>query len=311
MNSTQVNDILYQLEHRLQEDDQSVGTHLKGMLISRYLTYWDYLQIDTLLSLQRPKTDYPDEEIFIIYHQITELYFKLIRNELEQLCLKEYADVSAWMKRLKRVVRYYRLLCDSFEIMLAGMDTEEFKIFRTALIPASGFQSLQFRKIELMLSSLNNLVKAEERSSLGQQFESTFQKIYWKYGSRKKDGKKSLTLKLFEQEYDEDLLEFAHRYRRCNLWNRFQQLPPDAQASDRLQRLLRKLDQQINIHWKLSHYKAAASHIGFHGRSTGGTNWQRYLPPHFQRISFFPTLWSAQERAEWGKEWVMELLEVE
>ena len=49
------------------------------------MSYWDYIHLDTLLTLQTPKTDFPDENIFIIYHQITELYFKLIINELEQI----------------------------------------------------------------------------------------------------------------------------------------------------------------------------------------------------------------------------------
>ena len=56
-----------------------------GLLLSNYLTYWDYTHVETLLTLQNPKTDFPDEVIFIIYHQITELYFKLSLHELEQI----------------------------------------------------------------------------------------------------------------------------------------------------------------------------------------------------------------------------------
>jgi len=64
---------------------QSLDSYLDGLLLSNYLTYWDYIQVDTLLTLQNPKTDFPDEKIFIMYHQITELYFKLSLHEMEQI----------------------------------------------------------------------------------------------------------------------------------------------------------------------------------------------------------------------------------
>ncbi len=64
---------------------QDLSSYLDGLLYSDYLTYWDYIHLDTLLSLQTPKTSFRDEKIFIIYHQITELYFNLILWEIEQI----------------------------------------------------------------------------------------------------------------------------------------------------------------------------------------------------------------------------------
>src|SRR5258708_27466306 len=64
---------------------QDMTSYLDGLLYSNYLTYWDYTQVDTLLTLQNPKTDFPDEMIFIMYHQITELYFKLCLHEFDQI----------------------------------------------------------------------------------------------------------------------------------------------------------------------------------------------------------------------------------
>ena len=64
---------------------QNMEDYLDGLLFSNPLNYWDYTSLDTLLSLQRPKTDFPDEVVFIIYHQITELYFKLVLHEIEQI----------------------------------------------------------------------------------------------------------------------------------------------------------------------------------------------------------------------------------
>src|SRR6266704_4910960 len=64
---------------------QDLSSYLDGLLYSDYLTYWDYIHLDTLLSLQTPKTHFKDEKIFIVYHQITELYFNLILWEMEQI----------------------------------------------------------------------------------------------------------------------------------------------------------------------------------------------------------------------------------
>jgi len=64
---------------------QDINGYLDGLLISNYLPYWDYISVDTLLTLQKPKTDFPDEVIFIVYHQITELYFKLCLHEYHQI----------------------------------------------------------------------------------------------------------------------------------------------------------------------------------------------------------------------------------
>lgn len=73
------------LEEKYKNSGQDLSSYLDGLLYERYLTYWDYIHLDTLLSLQVPRTHFPDEEIFIMYHQITELYFKLILHEEKQI----------------------------------------------------------------------------------------------------------------------------------------------------------------------------------------------------------------------------------
>ena len=88
MNTEFSPEVLAQLK-RLQEkyaaDGQDLAGYLEGLYHTDYLTYWDYIHLDTLLSLQNPKSNIPDEKIFIMYHQITELYFKLCLNEYEQI----------------------------------------------------------------------------------------------------------------------------------------------------------------------------------------------------------------------------------
>jgi len=71
---------------------------------------------------------------------------------------------------------------------------------------------------------------------------------------------------------------------------------------------MRTLDLQANVYWPLSHYKSAVKYLNREPdviKATGGTNWQNYLPPKFQRVIGFPALWSGEEREEWGKNWVL------
>ena len=98
--------LIAELKAKFEASGQNINDYLEGMLIGNYEPYWRYIAVDALLSLQQPKTDVPDEMIFIGYHQITELYFKLILHELEQM-----RDVNLGAKRfadkLSRIRRYF------------------------------------------------------------------------------------------------------------------------------------------------------------------------------------------------------------
>ena len=65
----------------------------------------------------------------------------------------------------------------------------------------------------------------------------------------------------------------------------------------------------VNINWPLVHYKSAARYLQKDPEdiaATGGTNWQKYLPPRFQKRIFYPKLWSEEEKENWGRSWVEE-----
>ena len=70
--------IFDQLKTKFEDIGQDVNVHLEGLLHSKPLTYWDYIQTDALLNLQIQRTTLPDELVFIMYHQINELLFKMI-----------------------------------------------------------------------------------------------------------------------------------------------------------------------------------------------------------------------------------------
>jgi len=75
-------------------------------------------------------------------------------------------------------------------------------------------------------------------------------------------------------------------------------------GSRRISKRLREFDELANVRWPLSHMKSAARYLQKDPediKATGGTNWQKYLPPRFQKIIFYPELWSEKEKQEWGK----------
>ncbi len=290
---------------------QDLNSYLDGLLHADFLTYWDYINLDTLLSLQHPITPFPDEEIFIIYHQITELYFKLSLHEFQQLQQADAMDSSVMLKRVNRINRYFEALTHSFEIMVDGMDKDQFLKFRMSLLPASGFQSAQYRMIEIHATSFDRLLKEEFRAAHADHtpgdLMGLFDKIYWKAGAVElSSGDKTLTLKQFEQKYDDILMELAENCFGANLRSFWKNLAP-GQQTDELRNALRWLDVNVNINWPLSHYKSAVRYLQKNPEdiaATGGTNWQKYLPPRFQKRIFYPELWNETEQAEWGKGWV-------
>lgn len=294
------------LNDKFEARGQSMLSYLEGLLHSEFLTYWDYVHLETLLSLQNPRTQFPDEKIFIVYHQITELYFNLCLHELDQIADKEDLTIEFLTERVRRVNAYFTALISSYEIMVDGMDKEQFLKFRMALLPASGFQSAQYRKIEISNTSLVNLVNSETRKQYaGNESDAElYNNIYWKQGATELEtGKKTLTLKMFEDKYDEELLKLAIERKQLNISALSQKLG----VTPELKKALREMDVNVNINWPLSHYKSAVRYLQRDPAdvaATGGTNWQKYLPPKYQGIIFFPHVWTPEEQAEWGKKWV-------
>jgi tryptophan 2,3-dioxygenase len=304
------------LEHKYKSMGQDLVSYLDGLLYADYLTYWDYIHLDTLLSLQNPKTKIPDEEIFIIYHQITELYFKLILHEMKQIGSHKAISVNFMTKRITRINRYFENLTHSFDVMVDGMDQQQFLQFRMSLLPASGFQSAQYRMIEICSTDFKNLVAADKRLKFADKPDATiedmFEFIYWKTGATElSTGKKTLTLNQFEIKYTKQLIALAKEFRKTNLWSLYKSLPKEEQENEQLLIALKQLDVNVNINWPLSHYKSAVRYLQkdpIDIAASGGTNWQKYLPPRFQKRIFYPELWSSGEIENWGKAWVHEVV---
>ena len=197
--------------------------------------------------------------------------------------------------------------------MTEGMEREQFLQFRMALLPSSGFQSGQYRMIEIGCTNLHNLINSELRKEVSDEasIEDLYEKIYWKTGATElSSGKKTLTLLQFEEKYSSEFIHLAKDTKDTN----FNQLYKDhyrSEENEDLVKELRKLDLLANVDWPLAHYRSAVKYLQKDPvdiAATGGTNWQKYLPPRFQKVIFFPSLWSEEEKVNWGKHWVLDQL---
>jgi tryptophan 2,3-dioxygenase len=123
------------------------------------VTYANYLKLDELLSLQRPRSSGPehDEMLFIVIHQVYELWFKQLLHELDRVkALLEHDESHRAQHTLKRILTILKVMVAQLDI-LETMTPLEFLSFRERLEAASGFQSDQFRQIEFVLG-----VKSEQ-----------------------------------------------------------------------------------------------------------------------------------------------------
>jgi len=309
----QIKDKLDKLQEKFAAMGQDMSAYLDGLLYADFLTYWDYIHLDTLLSLQSPKTPFPDEEIFIMYHQITELYFKLTLHECKQVAEHQELSARFFTDRVKRINAYFKSLVSSFEVMVNGMEKEQFLKFRMSLLPASGFQSGQYRMIEICATDFSRLVDKSKREELRHAtIEEKFEYIYWKFGATElSSGKQTLTLKQFIDKYAAQFLQLSKEREHTNFSALYLKLAAQGEDVTELAEELRKLDLFVNVEWPLSHYKSAVRYLERDPvdiAATGGTNWQKYLPPRFQKRIFYPFLWTETQLDEWGKSWVLDVL---
>jgi tryptophan 2,3-dioxygenase len=188
--------------------------------------------------------------------------------------------------------------------MTEGMEKDQFLKFRMALLPASGFQSAQYRLIELGCTDMINLVVPERRAELQQtgDVDAMLEHLYWRRGATElATGQKTLTLRQFEEKYMELFRQTGKTLIACNLYALYRKHYGKNAA---IMEKLRELDTLANVMWPLAHLKSAGRYLHKDPeaiRATGGTNWQKYLPPRFQKVIFFPDLWSEAEKAEWGR----------
>jgi tryptophan 2,3-dioxygenase len=301
--SAERDEILNRIDAKYQAINQNPDVHLEGLVWANPITYWDYILPEALLGLQIQRTTQPDEMVFIMYHQINELLFKMILWEIDQVSNAEKVEATFFTEKLRRVSRYFDMLSSSFSIMGDGMELEQYMKFRNTLTPASGFQSAQYRLIEFSSTELINLIDYRFRATIDRNtpYEHAFEHLYWQAaGKDHKTGKKNTLLTNFERKYKTEFLRKMERYNTTNLWTKFKELPEHIKSDVELVKAMRHYDYTVNVTWVMAHYHAAGKYLG-NAAATGGSDWQKYMHPKYQRRIFFPELWSEEELKNWGE----------
>lgn len=296
-------EIVTRIEEKYKAIDQNPDVHLEGLVWANPITYWDYILPDALLNLQIQRTTQPDEMVFIMYHQINELLFKMILWEINQVSDNENITAEFFTEKLTRISRYFDMLSSSFTIMGDGMEKEQYMKFRNTLTPASGFQSAQYRLIEFASTELINLIDYRFRATIDRNtpYEHAYEHLYWQAaGKDHATGKKNTLLRLFEKRYKADFLVKMEKYNTTNLWTKFKQLPEAVRKNEELIKAMRHYDYTVNITWVMAHYHAAEKYLG-KAEATGGSDWRKYMLPKYQRRIFFPELWTKDELEHWGE----------
>ena len=295
-------ELLAAIDKKYEAMGQNPDVHLSGLLHAEPMTYWDFANVDALLSLQIQRTQLKDEMVFIMYHQVNELLFKMILWEIKQIGDEDNIQPEKFTMHLGRISRYFDVLANSFTVMGDGMELEQYMKFRDTLTPASGFQSAQYRKIEISSTELINLIDLRFRDNIDREtpYEHAFEHMYWQAAGKDfKTGKKNALLVNFEKKYKHELIDFMKDYNTVNLWTKFKQLPESYQKDLTLVNAMRHYDYTVNIKWVMHHYHAASKYLG-KAAATGGSDWHKYMHPKYQKRIFFPDLWKDEEKDSWG-----------
>ena len=256
---------------------------------SRSLTYSDYLSLDTLLTSQHPRSPDHNEMLFIIQHQTSELWMKLMLHELHAAIAAVASDqLNAAFKMLARVSRIMEQLVHAWDV-LATMTPPEYSAIRPYLASSSGFQSAQYRCIEFVLGNKNAamLQPHAHRPDLLAQVRAAYQAPSLYDQSLRLLARRGLPVphshveRDWTQPYvqcDEVKNAWLTVYRDTTRWFDLYQLGEE----------LIDLEDAFRL-WRFRHVTTVERIIGFK-RGTGGTSGVSYLRKMLD-VVLFPEIW--------------------
>jgi tryptophan 2,3-dioxygenase len=262
-------------------------------MTDRSVTYGSYLAVDELLALQRPRSEGPehDEMLFIVIHQVYELWFKQVLHEVDHVIeLLDARDPYRAQHSLKRILTILKVLVAQLDI-LETMTPLEFQSFRERLEAASGFQSDQFRQLEFVLGNKSHaaLARFPAGSRAGQALERRFrQATLWdaflRYLSREGFAIPALLLARDVTSRIEPSPEL-----QTTLVEVYRRDPKHAEMCERLVDLDEGLQE-----WRYRHVKMVERTIGAK-IGTGGSSGAEYLVRTLM-TPVFPDLWEIRSR---------------
>jgi tryptophan 2,3-dioxygenase len=255
-------------------------------------SYGDYLQLARLLSAQQPLSSEHDEMMFIIVHQVSELWIRLFLHELEfvQRCvIKDDLDPS--FKALQRISKVQAQLFGAWEI-LATMTPSDYTLFRNQLGRSSGFQSLQYRLLEFGLGNKNaDMIRVHQRNAddyakleRALHAPSLYDEVLRLLSRRGYGVPQELLDRDFSQPY------VASKAVTGAWLGVYHNSDKDWDLYELAEGLV-DLDHRFQV-WRFQHMKTVERIIG-HKRGTGGTGGVSYLAKVLE-LRFFPELWQAR-----------------
>lgn len=261
--------------------------------MSKSLTYTNYLKVDQLTELQQPESSPPehDEMLFIIIHQSYELWFKQILHEFGKL-RRDLEEGNTWgaVKTMRRVLTILKMMVSKIDI-LETMTPLEFNSFRGFLQQASGFQSVQFREMEILCGMRSpHIIKVHEsQPELQQQLvdrenESTLWESFCRY----------LQVKGYDIEWPERVNEhgLVHNPSAKNQEELVKLMKNDPETA-MLSELLVDYDEGL-MEWRYRHVKMVERTIGTK-KGTGGSDGAGYLRKTLNN-PIFPDLWEIRSK---------------
>lgn len=267
------------------------GAHLS---MANEMSYGDYLSLDRLLSAQNPISDHHDEPLFIIQHQTSELWLKLVLHELAAARDAIEADaLGRAEKMMARVARIFLQLIQAWDV-LATLTPSEYTEFRHLLGKLSGFQSYQYRAVEFILGNKHAalLRPHEHRPDIHARLKALFE------GPSLYDAAQHLLARrgfaLSPAHLGRDLTQpYAPDESVEAAWLAVYR---DVEAHWDLYHLAEKLVdlEQAFRAWRFAHLTTVARIIGFK-RGTGGTSGVGYLEGML-KVRLFPELWDLRTR---------------
>ena len=267
--------------------DEGVVTDFKDRM-----TYGGYLQLGQLLSAQKPLSGHHDEMLFIIQHQTSELWFKLILHELRAAIVHVQRDeLEATFKILARVKHVQAQLISQWAV-LATLTPSEYLEFRHVLGPASGFQSLQHRLIEFMMGNKDRRMLAVHQhdpaayTALNAVLNApTLYDEFLRHLARRG---KAIPQAVLNRDVSEPHRSDAGV--RAVIRGIYERPEENWDAYEMCEKLI-DVDEQMAL-WRFRHVKVVQRIIGWK-RGTGGTSGVDYLK-QLVDVLLFPDLWDAR-----------------
>jgi len=253
------------------------------------LSYGEYLQLDKVLEAQKPLSYEHDETMFIIVHQTSELWMRLMLHELNAAleCIRR-DDLDPSFKMFGRVARVQTQLISTWDV-LSTMTPFEYSAFRNALGRSSGFQSFQYRMLEFLLGNKSaELIRVHMRDAKA--YEALQRAL--QAPSLYDEVLRLLSRRGYGIPDDYLTRDFREPYKAskevAGAWLGVYHIAEKDWDLYELAERLVNLDHNFQL-WRCHHLKTVERIIGYKA-GTGGTGWVSYLAKALE-LKFFPELW--------------------